>query len=211
MVLHDCSYSANALKARLLLALLDVDCERREVDLFAGDTLTDAYGRLNPVREVPVLELDDGATVTQSNAVLTYLADGTPLLPGDRLGRAQVVQWLSFEQERVMGTIGGLRLRLVTERPDPRADERRAGAEVALAVLDGHLAGRDWLVGDAPTIADLSVFAYAHLAPEAGVDLAPHRAVLAWLDRTATLVGAANDLAPYPPHARPGLSRSIYD
>src|SRR3954454_6684810 len=118
MRLYDYAPSGNCFKARLLLALLGRDYERVPVDIFAGDTLTAEYGRLNPLRETPVLELDDGAVVTQSNAILWYLAEGTPFLPAAALERAQVVQWLSLEQERVMLGIGGARFRLLTGR-DP--------------------------------------------------------------------------------------------
>ena len=121
---------------------------------------------LNPVRETPVLELDDGSTITQSNAILAYLAHGTAYLPEDRLEQAQVHQWLAFEQERVMGGIGGPRFRRLTGRPE--IPGRLATGRDALAVLDAHLQGREWLVGDGPTIADVSVFAYAHVAPDAG-------------------------------------------
>ena len=92
MRLYDYAASANCYKARLLLAPLGRDYERVPVDIFAGDTLTDAYGALNPARETPVLELDDGTVVTQSSAILWLLAEGTPYLPGDPVRRAQVVQ-----------------------------------------------------------------------------------------------------------------------
>src|SRR3954451_18420694 len=103
MRLYDYAASANCYKARLLLALLDRGYERVPVDIFAGDTLTPEFAALNPARETPVLELDSGEIVTQSNAILWFLAEGTPFLPDDPLYRARVVQWLSFEQEWVMG------------------------------------------------------------------------------------------------------------
>ena len=120
MRLHDYAASGNCYKARLLLALLDVPYERVAVDIFAGDTLTPEFGRLNPIRETPVLELDSRETITQSNAILWYLVEGTDFLPEDRLDRAQeVVQWLSFEQERVMPGLGGTRFRRATGRARP--------------------------------------------------------------------------------------------
>jgi glutathione S-transferase len=135
MRLHDYAPSGNCFKARLLLALLGRPYERVAVDLFAGDTLTDAFAALNPVRETPVLELDDGTVVTQSPAILWLLAEGTPFLPDTPLGRAQVVQWLAFEQERVMTGIGGARFHLVTGRAtaeDPLVAGRlRTGARGA--------------------------------------------------------------------------------
>jgi len=98
MRLHDYAASGNCYKARLLLALLGRPYERVAVDIFGGDTLTDAFAALNPVRETPVLELNDGTIVTQSSAILWFLAEGTSFVPGTPLERAQVVQWLAFEQ-----------------------------------------------------------------------------------------------------------------
>jgi glutathione S-transferase len=209
MRLYDYAASGNCYKARLLLALLGRDCERVPVDIFAGDTLTDAFARLNPARETPVLELDDGTVVTQSSAILWLLAEGTPYLPDGPVARAQVVQWLCFEQERVMGGIGGARFRLLTDRAPERVGGRLELARSALAMLEAHLAGRAFLVGDAPTIADVACFAYTHVAPDAGLAHPP--AVAAWLDRVRALPGFVNDLVPYPANARPGASRSIYD
>jgi glutathione S-transferase len=211
MRLYDYSASANCYKARLLLALLGRDYERVPVDIFAGDTLTDAYAALNPARETPVLELDDGTVVTQSSAIVWLLAEGTPYLPGDPVQRAQVVQWLCFEQERVMGGIGAARFRIVTGRAPERVARLLALGRGALEILDAHLATRDWLVGDACSVADLANFAYAHTAEDAGLPLAEHPAVCAWLDRIRALPGFMNDLAPYPDNARAGASRSIYD
>jgi glutathione S-transferase len=204
--LYDYPASANCYKVRLLLALLGRDYERVPVDIFAGETLTDAYAALNPVRETPVLELDSGAVITQSNAILWHLARDTPFLPADAVEQALVVQWLSFEQERVMGGIGGPRFRRLTGRPE-LPGRLAIGAE-ALAVLDAHLAERDWLVGAVPTIADLSVFGYAHVAAEAGLEPGEH--VHRWLDRVRALPGFVADLAPYGANARPGAGRSIY-
>ncbi len=211
MRLYDYDASANCYKARLLLALLGRDYERVPVDIFAGDTLTDAYAALNPARETPVLELDDGTVVTQSSAIVWLLAEGTPYLPGDPVQRAQVVQWLCFEQERVMGGIGAARFRIVTGRAPERVARLLALGRGALEILDAHLATRDWLVGDACSVADLANFAYAHTAEDAGLPLAEHPAVCAWLDRIRALPGFMNDLAPYPDNARAGASRSIYD
>jgi glutathione S-transferase len=207
MRLYDYAASGNCFKVRLLLALLGRSYERVPVDIFAGDTLTDAFGALNPLRETPVLEFDDGRTLTQSNAILTYLGEGTDFLPGDAFARGEVASWLSFEQERIMGGIGGPRFRVLTGR---RFDPARLGTgRGALAHLDAHLRTRDWLVGEAPTIADIGVFAYASRAPEAGLEHPPH--VAEWLDRVRALPGFIDDYVVYPDNARPGVSRSIYD
>jgi glutathione S-transferase len=206
MRLYDYAPSGNCYKVRLLLALLDREYERVPVDIFAGDTLTDAFAALNPVRETPVLELDDGAVITQSGAILWQLADGSPFLPGDALGRALVLQWLFFEQERVMGGIGGPRFRRLTGRPE--VPGRLAIGGAALELLDTHLGAHEWLVAGAPTIADLAVFGYAHVAHEAGLE--PGAQVHAWFGRVRALPGFIADLEPYGANARPGAGRSIY-
>jgi glutathione S-transferase len=209
MRLYDYDASGNCFKARLLLALLGREYERVPVDIFAGDTLTPEFAALNPVRETPVLELDTGEVITQSNAILWYLAEGTPFLPDDPLDRARIVQWVSFEQERVMGGIGGLRFRLLTGRGEPPG--RRELAESALAVLEARLADADWLVGARPSVADVSVFAYTSVADDAGLGLERYPAVVRWLDRVRALPGFVDDFVPYPDNARPGAGRSIYD
>jgi glutathione S-transferase len=213
MQLYDYAASGNCYKVRLLLALLEVPYERVPVDIFAGDTLTEEYGRLNPVRETPVLVTDDGEAISQSNAILWYLAEGTTYLPEERTARAQVVQWLSFEQERIMVGLGGTRFRRVTGRAalDPAGDARRFGTGMgALAVLDAQLADREWVVGERCTIADLSLFAYTHVSGDAGFELPRFPAVESWLDRVRALPGFADDLVPYPENALPGRGRSIY-
>ena len=166
--LHTYAASANCLKVRLLLRLLGVECELVEVDIFAGQTLTPAFAALNPLRETPVLQ-DGELTLTQSNAILGYLAAETPWAGTTRADRALAQAWMCFEQERVMPGIGGVRFRLVTGRATltELAAQLQTGRE-ALVTLEQHLAGRDWLVGPSPTIADLSVWAYSHLAPEVG-------------------------------------------
>jgi glutathione S-transferase len=206
MRLYDYAASGNCFKVRLLLALLGAEYERVPVDIFAGDTLTSEYLAINPLRETPVLELGDGSRLAQSSAILWYLAEGTPFLPADAFGRASVAQWLAFEQERVMGGLGGPRFRRLTGRHfDPsRLDTGRS----ALAVLDAHLATRAWVVGGSVSIADIGLFPYVSRAPDAGVDLPAN--VEAWLDRVRALDGFADDFVPYPENARPGLSRSIY-
>jgi glutathione S-transferase len=212
--LHDYAASANCLKVRMLLAQLGRPYERVPVDIFAGDTLTDEFARMNPARSTPVLELDSGEFLVESNAILLFLAEGTPLLPSDPVARADVYRWLFFEQADVVPSMGGLRFRLITGRIDPDGDNarsRRAASHDTLAVLDAVLGGRPFLAGADYTVADIGVFAYVHVAPEAGVDLEPYPNVRAWLDRVRAQPGYVYDLEPYPENARPGASRSIYD
>jgi glutathione S-transferase len=197
---------------RLLLAHLGIEYERVPVDIFAGGTLTDEYARINPMRTVPVLETEDGH-LPESNAILTYLANGTPFLPDDPWERAQVVRWLIYEQTDVVFMIGGLRFRLLVGRwtPDhPEAERRRAGALEVLQLLDDHLAERDFLVGNRYMIADIAVYGYSHRAEEAQLDLAPYPHVRAWFERVESQPGYIEDVEPYPANAGPGAGQSIY-
>jgi glutathione S-transferase len=214
MRLHDYAASANCYKVRLALSQLGIDYVRVPVDIFAGETLTDEFAALNPARTTPVLELEDGTTLPESGAILLYVADGTPLLPDDPMERAQVVRWLLFEQADVVPSVGGLRFRLATGRlapDDPRVERLRTAGHEMLGVLDAHLRGRDFLVADRYTVADIAVYGYVHVADEAGVEPREHPEVARWLDRVAQQPGHFNDLEPYPANARPEVSRSVYD
>ena len=210
MRLHDYAASGNCYKVRLLLALLGQPYERVPVDIFAGDTLTDEFAALNPARTTPVLELDDGQTLPESAAILWYLAEGTTFLPDDRLARARVLQWLCFERA-LTPAVAGARFQVMTGRTDDETPFLLANGREVLAKLDRRLEGRDWVALDGPTIADVALYGYTHVADDAGFELAAHPAIGAWLDRVRALPGYVNDLVPYPPNARPGASRSIYD
>jgi glutathione S-transferase len=214
MKLYHYAASANCYKVRLLLAQLDRPHQRVHIDIFAGDTLTEEYAAKNPARATPVLELEDGALLVESNAILFYLAQGTPFLPAGPLDLAQVVRWLVFEQTDVMMTMGGLRFRLLTGRltgDHPDAVRRREGALEALGLLDLHLQERDFLVADSYSIADIAVYGYTHVAPEVGLELDRFPAVQSWLRRVEEQPRYMNDLEPYPENARPGAGRSTYD
>ena len=213
MKLYDYAASCNCYKVRLLLAHLGIEYERVPVDIFAGETLTDEYARVNPTRTVPVLETEDGY-LPDSNAILTYLADGTRYLPVHPWERAHVVRWLIYEQTDVVFMIGGLRFRLLVGRwtPDhPEAARRREGALEVLQLLDDHLAGNEFLVGGRYTIADLAVYGYSHRAEEAQLDLKPYQNVRAWLARVQSQPGYMEDVEPYGANAAPGAGQSIYD
>jgi glutathione S-transferase len=213
MRLYDYAGSCNCYKVRLLLAHLGVPYERVPVDIFAGETLTDAYAQINPARSTPVLEVD-GRYLPESNAILTFLAQGTPYLPADPFEQAQVIGWLIYEQTDVLPLIGGLRFRLLTSRLTSShrdAERRRNGALEVLQALDNHLATRDFLVGAGYTIADIAVYGYTHRAGEAGLELEPYAGVRAWLERVEAQPGFMEDVAPYGANAVPGAGRSIYD
>jgi glutathione S-transferase len=210
MRLYDYAASANCYKVRLLLAQLGRAYAPVPVDIFGGDTLTDEFATLNPARTTPVLEEPAGTFLQESNAILLHLARGTPFLPAD----PQVYRWLFYEQADVVPTMGGLRFRLITGRlsaDDPEAQRRRDGSYEVLALLDAHLARRDFFVGDAYSVADVGIYGYVHVADEAGLELEPYGALRAWLARVQAQPGYMNDLDPYPPNARAGASRSIYD
>ena len=212
--LYDYAASGNCYKVRLLLAQLGRPYERIPVDIFGGDTLTDAFGAINPARTTPVLEVGDSRFLPESNAILFYLAESTPFLPDDAFARAEVLRWLMYEQAEVIPTIAGLRFRLQTGRlsaTDDDAIRRKRGAEEVLRLLDGHLAERPYFVAHRYTVADIAMYAYLHVASEAGLDMSPYGAVASWLDRVERQPRYVHDLEPYPPNAMRGASRSIYD
>ncbi|HZY02535.1 MAG TPA: glutathione S-transferase family protein [Anaeromyxobacteraceae bacterium] len=191
--LHDFLASGNGYKCRLLLHHLGLPFERVEVDILRGESRTEAFARLNPEGRVPVLEFEDGTTLPESNAILCFLAEGTPWLPKGRLDRAQVLRWLFWEQYSHEPNVATARHWVMHLPPDeerqrllPRKLEQGARA---LAVMERHLAGRRWFVGAGPTVADLALYAYTHVAPEGGFDLGPLAAVRSWLARVAALPG----------------------
>lgn len=212
--LYDYAASCNCYKVRLLLAHLGRPYERVSVDIFNGETLTEEYGRMNPMRTTPVLELAPGRYLPESNAVLVYLARGSQFLPEEPFEFAQVVRWLIYEQTGVVPLIGGLRFRLLVGRLKPSdadAMRRRAGALQVLTLLDGHLSAREFFVGGRYTIADMAIFGYTHLAAEAGLDLKPYPSVRRWIQRVMDQPGFMEDVEPYGPNAAPGAGRSLYD
>jgi glutathione S-transferase len=213
MRLHDYASSGNCYKVRLALAQLGIPYERVPVDIFDGGTLTDEFGKLNPARTTPVLETDDGDVLVESNAILVYLTEGTDLLPDDPIERAQVLRWLFYEQAEIVSGIGTPRVRVAAgllDLNDPKAQRALAGGKAALALLEGELRDRSFLVGDRYTLADLCVYAYVHVAGEAGLDLSEHPAVQAWIARVEATDGHVDDLEPIPPDTRFGVGRSIY-
>jgi glutathione S-transferase len=212
--LHDYGPSANCYKVRLLLAQLGLEYERVPVDIFAGDTLTDDYAKVNPQRQTPVLERDGAEPLPESGAILVHLAEGTEYLPADPNERAQALRWLFFEQTEVIQGIAGLRFRLVTQRIRPDGREalwRRSVGDAALRLLNDKLGKSNYLAGESYSIADISLFAYVHVANEAGFELDEYAQVKEWMQRVRGTRGYMNDLEPYPPNSMAGQSRSIYD
>jgi glutathione S-transferase len=211
--LYDYFASCNCYKVRLLLAHLGRPYERVPIDIFNGETMTDEYAEMNPSRTTPVLETEDHRYLPDSNAILVYLAKGTPYLPDDAFELAQVVRWLVYEQTDVVSTMGGLRFRLLVGRltpSDPQAARRKEGAVEVLQLLDDHVTSRDFFVGDRYTIADIAIYAYSHRAHEAGIDMQPYPNLRAWFERVEQQPGYMEDVEPYGANAAAGAGRSIY-
>lgn len=193
MRLFDNPLSGNCYKVRLLLAQLDRPYDRIEVDVLNRERRAEQLGGRGPIGRVPVLELDDGRVLAESDAILWYLADGTPLLVDDPFGRATTLQWLCFEQNQhepgiaVARYIDGL-LGAPESRRAALEDARVRGA-AALDVMERHLAGREWFVGERYGIADIALFAYTHVAEEGGIRLAGRPAVARWLDAVRATPG----------------------
>ncbi len=205
--LYDYLPSQNAWKVRLLLNHLGLEYERVLISIFEGESHTEAFLAKNPAGAVPVLEIEPGQYVAESNAILCYLAEGTAYLPTARLERAQAMQWLFFEQSYVEPQIGSLRYWILTGKLAKRSDDMIAGKRAyslrALGALERHLMSRRFLVGERYTIADMAIYAYAAHADEAGIDLAPYPAFRAWIARVEAQLGFLGERFPYSidPHA----------
>ena len=193
VLLYDSPVSGNCYKVRLLLAHLGLPYERRTMDVVDRSNRPELLGGLNPALRVPTLVLDDGRPLAESGAILWYLGDGSRFVPEDPYERAQVLQWMFFEQYDHEPAIAVARFWLAysgrAEEFAERLPERQAAGRRALAAMDEHLAGRTYLVAETLTLADLVLYAYTHVAHEGGFDLAPHPAVRVWLDRVASEPG----------------------
>ncbi|MEQ8955580.1 MAG: glutathione S-transferase family protein [Gammaproteobacteria bacterium] len=183
--------SGNCYKIKLLLHLLELEYEWIFVDTMAGGTRTDEFTARNPNQKIPVVQLDNGEYLSESNAILYYLADGSGWLPSDRLQRARVIQWQCFEQYSHEPFIAVARfIALYLGLPeDRRADyeAKQQGGHRALGIMDRQLGKQDYLVGDIPSIADISLYAYTHVAHEGGFDLGLYPNVQAWIQRIQSL------------------------
>ena len=197
--LYDYRPSQNAWKVRLLLNHLARPYETVEVSIFEGHGQRPQYRAVNPTGAVPALRLDDGRVLAESLAILCYLAEGTPYLPADAYERARVLQWLSFENDYLQNSIGSLRFWKLTgkQRPPELVEGKRQMALRCLRILDDALANADFLVGGRYTIADMANFAYTHLAGDAGLPLADHPNVLAWIARVRQQPGFLDRVYPY--------------
>jgi glutathione S-transferase len=190
MILYDYLDSGNGYKIRLLLAQLERTYRWEELDILHGATRTAGFLAKNPNGRIPTLELDDGTCLAESNAILWYLADGTAYLPAGKLERAQVLQWMFFEQYSHEPYVATPRfiLKHLPEDSPRRAElpKRLEQGRAALTLMEKHLPGRQYLVDDHYSIADIALYAYTHVAHEAQLDLAPYPLVRAWLMRVAS-------------------------
>jgi glutathione S-transferase len=211
LTLHEYTPSQNAWKVRVVLGLLGVPYRSQPVAIFSGESRTPAFLAKNPVGAIPVLELEDGRWVAESNAILCYLAEGTRFMPAanspdGRYARAKVMQWLFFEQYYVEPVIGSLRFWTLTGRLDINKDlvpGKRDAAVRALAALERALGATQFLAGTEFTIADIAAYAYVHLSNDCGFPLAGFPAIARWADRVAGIIGPGHPVAPYGPEARP--------
>jgi glutathione S-transferase len=192
MTLYDYWESGNGYKVRLLLAQLGIAYECVEMDILKGQTRTPEFLAMNANGRIPLLKLDDGRVLAESNAIQFYLAEGTPLLSDDRFERAQVLQWMFFEQYSHEPYIAVLRFWTFSGQLDQHAGEvpvRRQRGYDALDVMERHLAEHSFFVGERYGIADIALYAYTHVADEGGFDLDPYPAVRAWLERVRGQAG----------------------
>src|SRR4029453_17815631 len=193
VLLYDSPVSGNCYKVRLLLAHLGIPYERQTGDVGHPSNRPQLRGPPHPGLTVPTLVLDDGRPLGESAAILWYFGEGTRFVPKDGYERAQVLQWMFFEQYQLEPTIAVVRFWIAySGRPEEFEPERPAkmeGRERALRGLERGLEGRESLVGDSLTLADIALYGYTHVAEEGGFSLEPHPAVRAWLQRVASEPG----------------------
>jgi glutathione S-transferase len=194
VLLYNSQVSGNCYKVRLLFAHLGVDYERQEVDVADRSNRPELLGGLNPALRVPTLVLDDGRALGESGAILWLFGEGSRFVPADAFERAQVLQWMFFEQYDHEPSIAVARFWLMySGRPREefadRLPERTAAGYRALDALERHLDGSAWLVGDGMTLADIALYAYTHVAHEGGFELERYPGIRGWLDRVAAEPG----------------------
>jgi glutathione S-transferase len=192
VLLYDNPVSGNCYKVRLLFAHLGITYERRELSVEDKSNRDEVLGDLSPARRVPTVVLDDGRSLGESGAILWYFGDGTRFVPEDPFERAQMLQWMFFEQYDHEPAIAVVRFWVTHGRVDAFADrlpERMEAGNKALRAMERHLDGRAWLVGSGMSLADIALYAYTHVAEEGAFDLGPYPHLRAWLDRVAAEPG----------------------
>jgi glutathione S-transferase len=193
VLLYNSPISGNCYKVRLLLAHLGIPYETRFVDAVDRTQKRDELAGLSPSRRVPTLVLDDGRPLAESNAIVSYLGEGTRFVPADAYDRAQMLQWMFWEQYDHEPAIAVARfLKTYSGRPELYESQRESlhkrGVK-ALDAMEAHLGGRNWFAGDAMSLADIVLYAYTHAAEEGGFDLEPYPAIRGWIDRVAAEPG----------------------
>ena len=192
--LYDYLPSGNGYKVRLVLRELGLPYELVEVDILKGGSRTPEFLAKNPNGRIPLLEIPGKGFLSESHAIISYLADGSALIPGDRLDRARMWQWLCFEQYNLEPNVATVRFWLhslhksETELGEKLTDKRRLGF-AALDVLEHGLAGREYLVGNHYTLADIGLYAYTHVAEQGGFPLDRYPAIRGWCARIAARPG----------------------
>ena len=199
LTLYDYLPSQNGWKVRQVLHHLAIPHAVKIVSIFEGEGSAPEYLAINPTGAVPAIQYDDGRTLAESNAILFHLARGSDLLPDDPFAQAKVLQWMSFEADYVQSTLGAARHWLMTGkvRSADLVAARQSAGQRALATLNRELGMRSFLVDATYSIADTAMYAYAHLADDAGVPLAPYPNVLAWTDRIRAQPGHLAARHPY--------------
>lgn len=183
------SKSGNCYKVQLTAAELGLDYEWQEIDILAGESRTPEFLAMNPNGRIPLARLPDGRYLAESNAIISYLADGTELAGSDPWSRAEVLQWMFFEQYSHEPNIATSRfiIKYLGNPPDRRAalaEKKKAGYQ-ALDVMEGQLADRNFMTGDRFTLADIALYAYTHVAHEGDFSLEDYPAIRGWMDRIA--------------------------
>ncbi len=196
LILHEYAASGNCYKIRLAAALAGKGIDRREYDILKGETRTEAFlTNVNANGRIPVLQEGD-RLLPESNAAAVYVAEGTDLIPADPFDRADMLRWMFWEQYNHEPNIATVRFWMGWVGEENLSDLQRAmlpgkrdGGVAALKLMDEHLANRDWFVGDGPSVADICLYAYTHVAEQGGFDLGPWPAVRAWIARVEQLKG----------------------
>ncbi|BBD68321.1 glutathione S-transferase domain-containing protein [Nostoc commune NIES-4072] len=185
--LYDFLPSGNGYKIRLLLTQLGMPFERVELNILKGETRTPEFLSKNPNGKIPIIEIEPGKYLAESNAILVYLSEGTEFLPYDRFLRAQVLQWLFFEQYSHEPFIATSRFWISilgkAEKYSEAIKQKREPGYAALSLMEKHLSSHTFLVAERYTIADIALFAYTHIADEGGFDLTHFPAIQDWIER----------------------------
>ncbi|MCT8333873.1 glutathione S-transferase family protein [Leptospira sp. 85282-16] len=183
--------SGNSYKLLLVTSFLEIPYEWQDIDIKKGETKTDSFLKMNPNGKIPILILDDGRILSESNAILNYLAEGSDLIPKDRFEKAKVLQWQFFEQYSHEPYIAVARFIShylgIPEERRAEYESKQEGGHKALRVLETQLTKSKFLVGDSITTADISLFAYTHVAHQGGFDLSLYPKVLEWIKRIESL------------------------